>query len=55
MGGARPLCGRGTDGALPTGRPEEFDEAFPTWGADRSFVTAFFSFAPLVMSVNREP
>lgn len=54
-GGARPPGGRGIDGAPPIGGPEEVDGAFPTTGADRSFVTAFFNLAPLVMSVSKAP
>ena len=57
-GGARPLGGLprpGTAGAPPIGGPTKAPDDFPTMGADRSFVTAFFSLAPLVMSVNRAP
>ena len=41
-------------GAPPVGGPMEID-TLPTTGADRSFVTAFFSLAPLVISVSRAP
>ena len=57
-GGARPLGGLprpGTAGAPPFGGPVAAPDAFPTMGADRSFVTAFFNFAPLVISVRRAP
>ena len=57
-GGARPLGGfgiPGIGGALPSGIPPELPVFFSTRGADRSFVTAFFSFAPLVISVSRAP
>lgn len=57
-GGARPLGDLprpGTAGAPPFGGPTEAPDVFPTMGADRSFVTAFFSLAPLVMSVKRAP
>ena len=51
MGGAVP----GTGGAPPTrGRPEPSD-SFATTGAERSFVTAFFSRLPFSMSPNRAP
>lgn len=52
-GGARPPGGfgappiPGTGGAPPTGGPEDEDDELPTWGADRSFVTAFFKAFPL--------
>lgn len=57
-GGARPLGGLprpGTAGAPPFGGPAEMPGVFPTMGADRSFVTAFFSLAPFVISVRRAP
>ncbi len=57
-GGARPIGGLlrpGTAGAPPFGAPAAAPDVFPTMGADRSFVTAFFSFAPLVISVRRAP
>ncbi len=57
-GGARPLGSLprpGTAGAPPFGGPAEAPDVFPTMGADRSFVTAFFNLAPLVMSVRRAP
>ena len=57
-GGARPLDGLprpGTAGAPPTGGPAEAPDGFPTMGADRSFVTAFFNLAPLLISVRRAP
>lgn len=58
IGGARPLGGlpkTGTAGAPPFSGPAEAPDVFPTMGADRSFVTAFFSLAPLVISVRRAP
>ena len=57
-GGARPLGGLarpGTAGAPPMGGPLEPPEDSPTCGADLSFVTAFLSLAPFVMSVSRAP
>lgn len=57
-GGARPLEGLpkpSTAGAPPFSGPAEAPDVFPTMGADRSFVTAFFNLAPLVMSVRRAP
>lgn len=57
-GGARPIGGLlrpGTAGAPPFGGPAEAPDVFPTMGADRSFVTAFFNLAPLVISVRRAP
>ncbi len=57
-GGARPrevLPRPGMAGAPPTGGLSEAPDGFPTMGADRSFVTAFFSLAPLVISVRRSP
>lgn len=57
-GGARPLGGlpkAGIAGAPPFRRPAEASDVFPTIGADRSFVTAFFNLAPLVISVRRAP
>lgn len=57
-GGARPDGGLprpGIAGAPPTGVPVESPDGFPTIGADLSFVTAFFSRAPLVISVKRAP
>ena len=45
----------GIAGAPGIGGPvEDFDD-FSTRGADRSLVTAFFNFAPFVMSVRRAP
>ena len=44
----------GTAGAPPFGGAEAPD-VFPTMGADRSFVIAFFNLAPLVISVRRAP
>ena len=58
IGGARPPGGLprpGTAGAPPIGGPAEAPDILPTAGADRSFVTAFFNLAPLVMSVRRAP
>lgn len=57
-GGARPLGGLprpGTASAPPFGGPIAVPDVFPTMGADRSFVTAFFSLAPFVISVRRAP
>lgn len=57
-GGARLLGGLprpGTAGAPPFDGPAEAPNVFPTMGADRSFVTAFFNLAPLVISVRRAP
>ena len=45
----------GTAGALATGAFETPPPSLPIRGADRSFVTAFLSFAPLVISVNSAP
>ena len=58
IGGARPVGGLpspGMAGAPPIGGPSEAPDGFPTIGADLSFVTAFFSLAPLVISVKRAP
>ena len=58
IGGARPLGDLptpGTAGAPTVGGLVEAPDVFPTMGADRSFVTAFFSLAPLVISVRRAP
>ena len=58
IGGARPAGGFpefGIAGAPPIGGPAELPDGFSTAGADRSFVTAFLSFAPFVMSVRRAP
>ena len=55
---ARPIGGfprPGTAGAPPMGRPADISEVFPTMGAERSFVTAFLSLVPFVMSVRRAP
>lgn len=57
-GGARALGilpRPGTAGAPPLSGPAEAPDIFPTMGADRSFVTAFFNLAPLVISVRRAP
>ena len=54
-GGAKPPGGfniPGTGGAPAIGPPPPSD-FLSIMGADRSCVTAFFSFAPFVMSVNR--
>ncbi len=45
----------GMGGAPPTGGPEGLLVSFPTIGAERSLVTAFFSRAPLVISPSRAP
>ena len=45
----------GIAGAPPTGGPVEGLFSFPTTGADRSFVTAFLSLAPFVISVSKAP
>lgn len=37
----------GTGGAPPTGGAAEPPPLFEIWGADRSFVTAFFNRVPL--------
>lgn len=57
-GGASPPDGfpsPGTGGAPGVGPPPPPPDSFPTIGADRSFVTAFFSFVPLVMSPSSAP
>lgn len=60
-GGARPPGGAGalprpgTGGAPPMGGPPPPPETFPTWGADRSFVTVFFNALPFDMSLNKAP
>jgi len=56
MGGARELGAliSGTGGALPTG-PAPAPGFLSSMGADRSFVTAFLSLAPFVMSDNSAP
>lgn len=58
-GGASPLGGfdiPGTGGAEPSGGPPPDDlTPPPTCGADRSFVTAFFSFVPFEISESRAP
>lgn len=48
-GGAIP----GTGGAPPAGGPPDPPNSFPRRGAERSFVTAFFSLFPLLMSPRR--
>lgn len=58
IGGARPLDGLprpGIAGAPPIGGPAEAPDGLSTCGADLSFVTAFLSRVPLVMSVKRAP
>lgn len=50
--GAPPMTGIG--GAPPTGGPDDEDD-LPTTGADRSFVTAFFSALPLWISDRSAP
>lgn len=57
-GGARPPGGLdmpGTGGAPPTGDGPGPPDTFPTIGADRSFVTAFFKGLPLAISERRAP
>lgn len=56
IGGAKP--GRaipGTAGAPVKGGGSTPPETFPTMGADRSFVTAFLSCLPLLISVRSAP
>ena len=53
--GGLPKPGIGTGGAPPAGGPLLMPLPFSTIGADRSLVTAFFSLAPLVMSVSSAP
>ncbi len=53
--GGLPRAGIGTGGAPPIGGPTDIPLPSSTTGADRSFVTAFLSFAPLVISVSRAP
>ena len=56
-GGGAPggLPAPGIAGAPPIGGSPELPPSFLTIGADLSFVTAFFSRAPLLMSVRRAP
>lgn len=56
-GGARPedFPAPGTAGGIPTGAMPELLDLLSSSGPERSFVTAFFSLAPLVMSVNNAP
>ena len=56
-GGARPvgLPRFGMAGGMPTGAPADPFDSFPIAGAERSLVAAFFSLAPLVMSVSNAP
>jgi len=58
-GGASPpgaFPNPGIAGASPVDGPAELPDSFPTTiGADRSFVTAFLSLAPFVMSVKSAP
>jgi len=42
-------------GADPIGGPDEAPDGLPTMGADLSFVTAFLSLVPLVISPSRTP
>ena len=51
-GGASPPGGRG---APANGDEADSPDVFPMTGADRSFVTAFLSCFPFVMSVRRAP
>ena len=58
MGGASPSGGLerpGTGGAPRLAGPRDFPPSFAIAGADRSFVTAFFSRVPLVISSNSAP
>jgi hypothetical protein len=58
MGGASPSGGLdmpGTGGAPRTAGPRDFPPSFMIEGADRSFVTAFFSRVPFVISSNSAP
>ena len=50
--GAPPIPGTG--GAPPTGGPDD-EDVLPTWGADRSLVTAFLKALPLWISERRAP
>ena len=54
-GGARPLGALipGTGGAPATGPPPPPPELLSSTGAERSFVTAFFSLVPLVISPSK--
>ena len=56
-GGARPagLPRFGMAGGMPTGAPADLPGSFLISGAERSLVVAFFSLAPLVMSVSKAP
>lgn len=57
-GGASPVGGGrmpGTGGAAPTGGPPELPPDFASIGPDRSFVTVFFSRAPLWISDSKAP
>lgn len=58
IGRARPVGGfprPGTACAPPTGGPAEEPDLLSIIGAERSFVTAFFNLAPLVMSPSKAP
>lgn len=58
IGGASPPGGLprpGIAGAPPIAGAAEPPLSFPIMGADRSFVTAFLSLAPLVISLRRAP
>lgn len=56
-GGASPLglAIPGIAGAPPAGGPDELLVLVPITGAERSFVTAFFSCLPLLISLKRAP
>ena len=57
-GGASPpggLGAPGTGGAPPNGDGPDPPDVFPIIGADRSFVTAFLSDFPFVISLRRAP
>jgi hypothetical protein len=57
-GGASPPGGftiPGTGGAPPKGAADAPPDVFPIIGADRSFVTAFLSFVPFVISERSAP
>ena len=45
----------GIAGLAPSAGAAGPSDVFPTIGADRSFVTAFFNLAPLLMSENSAP
>lgn len=58
IGGASPpgaLGNPGTGGAPANGDGADPPDVFPIIGADRSFVTAFFSCLPFVISESKAP